>query len=201
VATHGELLSLETKGGIRYNQNLTKHINQSNEKKKKRGRPRTYHKNRPATSAERFAAFCQRKKRLIHFKSQSTVWATAQETFDALHAEFGFTRDVCATESNAKCPAYFTEAQDGLRQRREGICWMNPPYGQDISRWVQKAYKSSLWGTIVVCLLPARTDTRWWQNYVLPSAEIRYLPGRQRFSDSPKNAPFPSAVVIFKPAE
>jgi hypothetical protein len=80
---------------------------------------------------------------------------------------------------------------------------MNPPYGAEIGRWVQKAYDCSLYGVTVVCLLPARTDTRWWPSYVLPLVpeDIRFLPGRQRFSESGNSAPFRSAVVIFRPRE
>ena len=96
---------------------------------------------------------------------------------------------------------YFTKAVDGLRQKWTGVCWCNPPYGKEIHRWVQKAFESSLFGTTVVCLLPARVDTRWWQNYVMPAAEIRYLPGRLKFVGGEDRAPFPSAVVIFSARE
>jgi phage N-6-adenine-methyltransferase len=137
----------------------------------------------------------------VHFKHETILWETPKPLFEALDAEFHFTVDVCADASNAKCPHYYTPAQDGLRQRWQGVCWCNPPYGAEIALWVQKAYESSLWGTTVVCLLPARTDTRWWQRYIepLPKADVRCLPGRQRFSDSKNSAPFPSAVVIFRP--
>jgi phage N-6-adenine-methyltransferase len=166
------------------------------------GRPRLYD-----TNAERFRAYRRRKReaRLIkavsvHFMHVTDVWETPKETFETLDAVFHFTTDVCADASNAKCPHYYTEAQDGLRQRWEGVCWMNPPYGAEIARWVQKAFESSLFGATVVCLLPARTDTRWWHNYVrpLPPEDIDFLPGRQRFSEK-GSAPFPSAVVIFRP--
>ena len=167
----------------------------------KGGRPRKY-----ATGAERARAYRQRKRQArlaqvvsVHFKHETTLWSTPQGLFDALDAEFHFTTDVCADASNAKCAHYFSPAQDGLRQRWEGTVWCNPPYGAEISRWVQKAFEASLYGATVVCLLPARTDTRWWHQYVLPCAEIRYLPGRQRFGESGNSAPFPSAVVVFRP--
>ena len=165
------------------------------------GRPRLYH-----TDAERARAYRQRKQQArraqavsVHFKHETTLWSTPQGLFDALDAEFHFTTDVCADASNAKCAHYFSPAQDGLRQRWEGTVWCNPPYGAEISRWVQKAFEASLYGATVVCLLPARTDTRWWHQYVLPFAEIRYLPGRQRFGEGGNSAPFPSAVVVFRP--
>jgi phage N-6-adenine-methyltransferase len=184
--------------GIDPTQNVTK---QRHEMATRVGRPRLYH-----TDAERARAYRQRQRQArraqavsVHFKHETTLWRTPQGLFDALDAEFHFTTDVCADASNAKCAHYFSPAQDGLRQRWEGVCWMNPPYGAEIPRWVQKAFEASLYGATVVCLLPARTDTRWFQQYVLPFAEIRYLPGRQRFGESGNSAPFPSAVVIFRP--
>jgi DNA N-6-adenine-methyltransferase (Dam) len=120
--------------------------------------------------------------------------------FAALDAEFHFTCDVCADVSNAKCAHYFRKEQDGLRQRWEGICFCSPPYGAEIPLWVQISFESALWGMTVVCLLPARTDTKWWQRFCLPlpPQDIRFLSGRQRFS-AKESAPFPSAVVIFSP--
>ena len=77
---------------------------------------------------------------------------------------------------------------------------MNPPYGRTIARWVRKAYESSMSGATVVCLLPARTDTKWWHNYVM-RGEIRLIRGRLRFGNSKNSAPFPSAVVVFRAPE
>lgn len=125
------------------------------------------------------------------------MWATPQKFFQDLDAEFHFTLDVCATTDNAKCPAYFTEEQDGLAQEWQGVCWMNPPYGREIIHWMRKAYESSLTGATVVCLVPARTDTRWWHDYAT-KGEIRFIRGRLKFGDSKNSAPFPSAVVVFK---
>ena len=125
-------------------------------------------------------------------------WETPQDFFDMLDRKYHFTLDVCATPSNAKCPLFFTRAEDGLSQPWRGICWMNPPYGREIGLWIKKAYKSSLeTGTVVVCLLPARTDTRWWHEYVMAYAEnIEFIRGRLRFSGKAA-APFPSALVVF----
>ncbi|GHV44810.1 DNA N-6-adenine-methyltransferase of bacteriophage [Synergistales bacterium] len=132
------------------------------------------------------------------YSSFSREWETPLDFFDTLDAKFHFTLDVCATVSNAKCERYFTKAEDGLLQPWNGVCWMNPPYGHEISQWLKKAYESSLEdGAVVVCLLPARTDTKWWHEYVIAHAErVEFLRGRLRFSG--KNpAPFPSALVIF----
>ncbi|MGR5962913.1 DNA N-6-adenine-methyltransferase [Bacillus paranthracis] len=128
--------------------------------------------------------------------NKTDLWATPQYFFDELHKEFDFELDVCALEDNAKCEKYFTPEMDGLKQEWNGTCWMNPPYGRGIGKWVKKAYESSLTGSTVVCLLPARTDTRWWHDYCM-KGEIRLVKGRLKFGESKNNAPFPNAVVIF----
>ncbi len=134
----------------------------------------------------------------VHFSSATDLWATPQAFYDALHAEFGFETDVCALPDNAKCPRYFTPAQDGLQQAWTGICWMNPPYGRTIAQWVRKAYESAMGGgATIVCLLPARTDTAWWHDYCA-KGEIRFIRGRLKFGGHKNSAPFPSAVVIFR---
>lgn len=132
------------------------------------------------------------------FSSNTDLWSTPQEFFDALHKEFGFLIYVCALPENAKCEAYFTPEMNSLKQSWEGkTCWMNPPYGREIGLWVEKAFKEAQKpGTIVVCLLPARTDTRWWHDYCM-KGEIRFVRGRLKFGSSKNSAPFPSAVVIF----
>ena len=131
--------------------------------------------------------------------SSTDLWETPQDLFDSLNAEFGFTLDVCALPENAKCEKYFTPEIDGLSQRWEGVCWVNPPYGREIGKWIQKAYESSeRWGSLVVCLVPSRTDTQWWHNHVMSSAEIRLIKGRLKFGGCKNSAPFPSAIVIFK---
>jgi phage N-6-adenine-methyltransferase len=163
-------------------------------KKRPVGRPRKY-----ANNAARWRAYRQRLKRSVHFRSDRHTWETPQTLFDTLNAEFGFTVDVCALPENAKCPRYYTPQQDGLQQDWTGACWCNPPYGTVIEQWVQNAYEASKAGTLVVCLLPARVDTRWWHTYVMPDVEVRYLQGRLKFGGTANSAPFPSAVVIFRP--
>ncbi|MBI1902912.1 MAG: phage N-6-adenine-methyltransferase [Planctomycetes bacterium] len=134
------------------------------------------------------------------FSSVRDDWETPQFLFDGLNAEFGFDLDVCATADNAKCRRFYTKADDGLAQRWEGVCWMNPPYGREIEKWVRKAFEESQrHAALVVCLLPARTDTRWWHKYVLRATEIRYLRGRLKFAGACNSAPFPSAIVVFRP--
>lgn len=135
------------------------------------------------------------------FSSNEESWATPQSLFDALHEEFHFTLDPCASERNAKCHRYFTKDDDGLAQKWDGVVFMNPPYGRTIGQWIEKAYRESLRGVTVVCLIPARTDTAYWHDYVMRSDEVRFIRGRLHFGGDHErtahNAPFPSAVVVF----
>lgn len=145
------------------------------------------------------------------FTSTTDEWPTPQVLFDALDAEFEFTLDPCADESNAKCSRYFTKDDDGLSQDWSGAVFMNPPYGRQIGEWVAKAWRESLAGATVVCLIPARTDTSYWHDYVMRAAELRFI--RQRLHHDNErhrenvssgkakahNAPFPSVVVVFRP--
>jgi hypothetical protein len=112
----------------------------------------------------------------VHFSSATDEWSTPQDTFNALDQEFGFTVDVCATAENAKCAKFYTKAEDGLAQPWSGVCWMNPPYGRTIGKWMAKARKAVEAGATVVALVPARTDTRWWHDHAT-KGEIRFLPG------------------------
>ena len=134
----------------------------------------------------------------VHFSSETDLWATPQDTFDALNAEFGpFDVDVCAVAGNAKCARFYTPETDGLAHDwAPSRCWMNPPYGRKIARWMCKAWEESLRGATVVCLVPARTDTAWWHDYAM-KGQIRFLRGRLKFGNAKHSAPFPSAVVVF----
>jgi phage N-6-adenine-methyltransferase len=132
----------------------------------------------------------------VHYSSETDDWATPQALFDELAAEFAFTLDVCATAENAKCERFFTVEDDGLAQDWAGVCWMNPPYGDAIVRWVEKAYETGRAGATVVCLVPARVDTGWWWDYCR-HGEVRFLRGRLKFGGGANSAPFPSAVVVF----
>ena len=127
------------------------------------------------------------------FSSNTDLWATPKDFFAKLNTEFHFELDVCATADNAKCSKFFTKEQDGLKQDwGRAMCWCNPPYGREIGKWVEKASRHNC-----VMLLPARTDTRWFHEYIYGEAEIRFIKGRLKFGDSKNSAPFPSMVVIF----
>lgn len=136
------------------------------------------------------------------YSSDSEHWATPHEFFDRLAQEFGgFSLDPCATTATAKCTKFYTEADDGLAQIWTGNVFMNPPYGRKIGAWMRKAYESAqIDGATVVCLIPARVDTSWWHEYAMRAAEIRFVKGRISFGDGGP-APFPSAVVVFRPGE
>lgn len=158
------------------------------------------------------------------FSSASVEWSTPQGFYDLLDAEFHFNLDPCATPDNAKCQHYFTIDDDGLAQSWRGCrVFCNPPYGQPeypckpncqkgrckqrgyhidkyipgVGDWVKKAYEESQKGCLVCCLLPARTDTKYFHKYCL-KGEIRFVQGRLKFGGSANSAPFPSMVVIFK---
>jgi phage N-6-adenine-methyltransferase len=134
------------------------------------------------------------------FSSKTDLWSTPQDLFDRLNNEFHFTLDVCANEYNHKCDNYYTKEQDGLNQPWIGTVWCNPPYGREISQWVKKAFLASVNGSTVVMLLPSRTDTKWFHDYIYKrnNVEIRFIKGRLKFGDSKNSAPFPSMIVIFK---
>ena len=135
----------------------------------------------------------------VHFSIATDDWATPQDFFNRLDKDFRFTLDVCASEKNAKCARFYTREDDGLAKDWAGVCWMNPPYGRGIDQWMRKAYESARDnGATVVCLVPARTDPRWWQNFAA-KGEVFFVPGRLKFGDAKANAPFPCAVVTFRP--
>ena len=133
----------------------------------------------------------------LMFSSKSDLWETPQDLFDELDKEFHFNLDVCALPENTKCAAYYTPEIDGLSQPWYGRCWCNPPYGRGVGAWVQKAALSALAGATVVMLLPARTDTKWFHDYIYKRAEIRFIRGRLKFGGCSNSAPFPSMVCIW----
>ncbi len=113
------------------------------------------------------------RKMGVHYSSETTEWSTPRELFEILDSEFKFTLDVCATPENAKCPRFFTKEHDGLTQNWSGVCWMNPPYGDEIKSWFKKAWEASEAGATVVCLAPSRTDTNWFHDYCHERSQTR----------------------------
>lgn len=135
------------------------------------------------------------------FTSDSQEWATPQKVFDELDAEFHFTLDPCCTHENAKCEKHYTKEDDRLSRSwaRETV-FCNPPY-KDLKRWAKKCYEEFLSGATVVMLVPARTDTMWFHDFIYHKAELRFIKGRLKYNDGKQNAPFPSMIVIFRASQ
>ena len=136
----------------------------------------------------------------VHYSSNTNEWSTPINTFNELNKEFNFTLDPCSTKENAKCDKFFTIEDDGLLQDwSKDVVFMNPPYGREIKDWIKKAYEESKKGSTVVCLIPSRTDTKYWHDYIFKYAyDIRFIKGRLKFGDVKTPAPFPSAIIVFK---
>ena len=135
----------------------------------------------------------------LMFSSKTDLWSTPWDFFEKLNDEFHFTLDPCSTHENAKCYKHFTIEDDGLLQDwGNEVVFCNPPYGRKIKDWVKKAYEESQKdNTTVVMLIPARTDTIYFHEYIYHKAEIRFIKGRLKFGDAKNSDPFPSMVVIF----
>ena len=140
---------------------------------------------------------------MIHdvlYSSRSEEWPTPPDLFAILDREFHFTLDPCATPENAKCAKFYTRDDDGLIQdwgTERVFC--NPPYGKKIREWTCKCFDASRAGATVVLLAHARTDTRWFHDWVYGKAELRFVKGRLKFGDGTQSAPFPSLVAVYTP--
>jgi site-specific DNA-methyltransferase (adenine-specific) len=155
----------------------------------------------PRWAAELLAGVAAPKRLAVHFSSKKQDYGTPRAFFERLHAVFGFTVDVCAHADNHKVPRYWAEQDDAL-----SFCWadergwMNPPYGRQLAKWMKHAAEQT--SSLVVALVPARTDTQWFHRHVLPWAELVILiEGRLRFEGGPTNdaAPFPTMLVVYRP--
>ena len=127
------------------------------------------------------------------------VAETPKYLFDKISSIFNFSLDACALPENAKCENYYTPKDDGLSKPWMGGVWCNPPYGREISSWVKKAYEESQkeYNSFVLMLLPARTDTKWWWEYVQGKATLFFIKGRVKFGDHNVGAPFPSVLALY----
>lgn len=136
----------------------------------------------------------------VMFSSRTPEWATPDDFFKKLDAEFHFTLDPCSTDENAKCRKHYTRDDDGLIQDWGGeTVFCNPPYGRELPKWVRKCYEESRKpDTVCVMLIPSRTDTAYFHDWILGKAEIRFIRGRLRFGGCKTGAPFPSMVVVFE---
>ena len=138
----------------------------------------------------------------LMFSSKSSEWETPDDFFRRLDEKFKFNLDPCASTASAKCSNYYTKNDDGLSKDWGGnVVFVNPPYGRQIKSWIRKAWEEGCKPkTTVVCLIPARTDTKWWHEYCMKAEKIYFVKGRLKFgssNNSNNSAPFPSAVVVF----
>ena len=136
----------------------------------------------------------------VMYSSVDMCWATPYDFFDKLDQEFHFDLDPCCDHFTHKCAHYYTKEDDGLSKDWGGHrVFCNPPYGSEISTWVEKCFiEGHKPNTIVVMLIPARTDTRYFHEYILNRSEIRFIRGRLKFGDGKNSAPFPSMLVIYR---
>ena len=125
------------------------------------------------------------------FSSMSDEWRTPQSLFDKLDKEFNFDSD--------PCPMQDKPLKRGLQKDYGKRVFINPPYS-DIKKWVEIAFNHSKspFVEVVIMLIPSRTDTKWWHEYVMKAKKIRFIKGRLKFSGHKNSAPFPSCIVIFK---
>ena len=132
------------------------------------------------------------------FESATVEWATPDNIFEPLAKEFLFALDVAANAENAKCSEFITREQDGLSVAWHGVCWCNPPYGRDISKWVRKAVYETWNGVTTVMLIPVRSNTAWWHELCIPFGEIRFIKGRPKFGGADEGLPWPLAIIVFR---
>lgn len=131
------------------------------------------------------------------YSSNKTDWQTPPDIFEPLHREFDFTIDAAASAENALCARYWTIEDDALSKSWAGErVWCNPPYGREQVDWIEKAAQRE--ADIAVLLIPARTDTAVWHDFIFPLAEVRFRRGRIKFVGAKSGSPFPSAFVIFR---
>jgi site-specific DNA-methyltransferase (adenine-specific) len=141
----------------------------------------------------------------VCFSKESDEWETPQDLFDRLNGEFQFVLDAAATAGNTKCPPKYLSIEFGVDALTIDWCyhsqgrpvWLNPPYSK-IAAFIKKAYEESQKGCTVVCLIPSRTDTKYWHDYVMQADEVRFIKGRLKFNGGKSGAPFPSCIVVFR---
>jgi site-specific DNA-methyltransferase (adenine-specific) len=134
------------------------------------------------------------------WRSDKQDWETPQGLFDWLNEQYHFTLDVCATQANAKVARYFSLTDDGLAQSwADEVCFMNPPYGRSVGKWIEKARSEAEKGATVVCLVYARTGAAWYQDHVPNATCVHLIRTRLRFVGAKSSAPSDSAIIIFTP--
>ena len=137
------------------------------------------------------------------FESTRQDWPTPRYLYDPLNEEFRFEWDLAASAENALAPRFYAKEQDGLKQKWDGVCWLNPPFGQKTAKmvdWIKKAWTDTQTSETltVVMLIPARTNTRWFHQYRMKAAEVRFICGRPKFGDATHGLPQPLVLVVFR---
>lgn len=126
-------------------------------------------------------------------KSGNDLWGTPKHMIKELEEEFGELFD--------PCPPFHSFDGLSISWHREKVCFVNPPYSE-MALWVEKAYNEWKLGSTIILLIPPRTDTRYFHDYINLNAEIRFIKGRVKFihpdTGEGKAAPFPSIYVIFR---
>lgn len=132
------------------------------------------------------------------FSSETNEWSTPQGFYNVLNYYFNFTLDPCSDGINNKCSKYYTIETNGLTQDWSNeIVFCNPPYGRELSIWVEKCYNEAQKRVKIALLIPARTDTKYQHNYCFNADYIWFIKGRLKFGDAKNAAPFPSQLVLF----
>lgn len=137
------------------------------------------------------------------FKSGRQDWSTPDNLFLLLDREFNFEIDVAASYKNTKCNKFISKEEDSMKQSWNGICWLNPPYGDvggyTLKKWIEKSYNESQKDNcVVVILIPSKTNTIWWHKYCMRAKEVRFIKGRPKFDDYIHGLPFPLSVIVFE---
>lgn len=130
----------------------------------------------------------------LMFSAKSDDWSTPTDVYNELNKEFMFSYDPCPLQSEDKHALFIDWGMGG-----EAV-FVNPPYS-NIGNFMDKALLELQRGncSVVVFLVPSRTDTRWWHDYVLKrKAEVRFIRGRLKFGDAVNSAPFPSSIIVFR---
>jgi phage N-6-adenine-methyltransferase len=132
------------------------------------------------------------------FESSGAEHTTPNDLYEPLQKEFHFTLDVAATCGNSKCSKFITVKQNALQSAWHGTCWLNPPYGRGLDKWMRKCVDEQARGVTTVALIPARTNTTWFHEIALPHAEVRFVRGRPKFNNADVGLPWPLLILIFR---
>ena len=143
----------------------------------------------------------------VMFSSSKMDWRTPPEVFDFFNSRYAFDFDAAATPEDALLPDFIPPSVDALATDwgrlfpNASAAWVNPPYGRGVDKWMAKCAAEGAAGMLVGALVFARTDTRWWHDYVMQARTVWLIKGRIRFLGhdgvAGNSAPAPSAFVVW----